>query len=227
MSNAWDYYVYLPDQEISNPTVLHRILDIAKRSGFDVVLDEQEQLRTLNVDGEVDIDFTTLAPLANLVAQGGRTIMMMDSTNILYLILDMPTHWMYLSIDRKFYKEQDGIVAAEMEAFFRTACVELHARYGFVTDEYRLETFTRDRFNTIYNSLQEAPTHDDPPPILCWLNYFAKDYFQTAIQPRLSGLECSIQPAGHDGVFLALSDAPWNATFAQLEDDGIYHEWEL
>ncbi len=224
MPNTWDYTIVLREPIEDHATIAERALEIGESIGYALageswVLDPEGEEHLLETRGEV-LDF--------LATRGGLVTLWCERKQ---RDIGLSFDWEGLTISvgvlhdllpaGDLADDGQGGSAADLEAMFTMLCGELKPAYGYSSDEWMLEAAlgTRD-FPARWRAFEQTVREQRPPPLLFWLNYFARDYFERVGAERLAAVPHRVVRLGDEGVFVYLSDHPWDAQMALLDAEG-------
>jgi hypothetical protein len=127
-----------------------------------------------------------------------------------------PDGWsrVVLSIDGSFFRDEAirTLVAADMLEIFVGLCERLGAVYGLSWEEGAAEAFSEAS-----ERLASSVVARGKPPLLFWMNYFRREYFQwldAALFSRVGGW-VTIHP---QGLLVSFFDLPWEADLGRLRE---------
>ncbi len=227
MPNTWDYTIVLRDRVEDRASIAERVLAIGQSIGYTLageswVLDAEGEEHLLQTRGDV-LDF--------LATHGGLVTLWCKRK---HCDIGLSFDWEGLTISvgvlhdllSTDHPDDDGYggCAGDLEAMFTMLCRELRPAYGYSSDEWMLEAAlgTRD-FPSRWRAFEQTVREQRPPPLLFWLNYFARDYFERVGAERLAAVPHRVVRLGDEGVFVYLSDHPWDAQMALLDAEGRHY----
>jgi hypothetical protein len=222
MGNTWAYHIMLPDSPADRSGIVARVFAKSQSLGYAL----HKEISLFDNEGD-EHQFTSPAECYDYLAAHGGLVTTFDNQETLEHDMYLAFNWEGKQISTgsgsDFARRRDGDMAADLRAMFILLCKELRPFYGYSSDEWMVEfAFASGDFQAQWQAFEQAVREQRVPPLLFWLNYFAADFFERVGEERLARVPHHIVPLEDRGVFVYLSDIPWEGKLAILGDDGRY-----
>lgn len=216
MGNTWNYQIVLQEQQFITPELFERILSLASSIDYNLRF-------PVYVTGTGEPDFLQFFDIETfttyMCSQGGCfTVWDKNDDDMLFTIRPSESEFSFgVQYNLREGRNEDN--AHDLELFFSIVCNDLQPRFAYSHDEWGWEfAFRGDEFFTVWENFHQSIAKGDPPLVLCWLNYFEKDYFERIDKASLEAVEFYKLTETEHGMFVQLSEHPWNAVNMLLEN---------
>jgi hypothetical protein len=216
MGNTWNYEIVLQEGQYVTPDLLKHILSLASGIGYNL----RFPTHVIGRDGFEEQKFFNAEDLiAYMCSQGGCfTIWDKADEDILFTVIPPARHFSF-GVQYNLREDRNEKNAYDLGRFFDIVCCDLKPHFAYSHDEWGWEfAFRGDQFFTVWENFQQSIQNGDTPPVLCWLTYMDKAYFERIPKAALEGVEFYKLTETEHGVFIQLADHPWNAVNVILED---------
>jgi len=222
VGNTWDYTVVLRELPADRSDIVARVFGMSQSLGYN--LNEKPYLS--DNEGNEHL-LTSRAECHEYLATHGGSVVVFRGQEPDWEDIHLDFQWerkqigIYVLSD--FARRHDGVMAADLKAMFVFLCKNLRPFYGYSSDEWMVEgAFANKNFAARWRAFERAVRKERVPPLLFWLNYFAADYFERVGEERMAEVPHCIVPLEDRGLFVSLSDNPWEGKLAVLDDNGRY-----
>lgn len=222
MGNDWEYAVVLRELPADRSDIVTRVFGMSQSLGYALI----EKPYVCDNKGD-DHPFTSRAECYEYLATHGGSVAVFDGQepdgNDLRLDFDWKRKQVVTGSLSDFARRHDGVMAADLKAMFVFLCKDLRPFYGYSSDEWMVEAaFANKKYMSQWRAFERAVRKERVPPLLFWLNYFDSGYFERIGEARMGEVPHCIVPLEDRGIFVSLSEYPWEGKLAVLGDDDRY-----
>jgi hypothetical protein len=216
MGNTWHYDIVRQEGHYVTPELLKRILSLASSIDYGLRF-PTPVIGSNGIDEQQFFDADSL--ITYMCSQGGCfTVWDKADYDMLFTMIP-PTREFSFGVQYNLREGRNGKIARDLELLFSVLCRELQPHFAYSHDEWAWETaFRGEQFFSVWESFQQSISKGELPLVLCWLTYLDKAYFERIPKAALEAIEFHKLTDTEHGVFVQLSQHPWNAVNVMLQN---------